>query len=52
MAEARSEGAVTHAPLPQPEIGASIRDRCYDCWYDPKKFKGRTQKAAEATEGE
>lgn len=51
VAEARSEGAVTHAPLPQPESGASIRDRCYDCWYDPKKFKGRTQKA-EATEGE
>ena len=54
VAEARSEGAVTHAPLPQPESGASIRDRCYDCWYDPKKFKGRTQdtRKAEATEGE
>jgi nitrite reductase/ring-hydroxylating ferredoxin subunit len=51
VAEARSDGAVTHAPLPQPESGASIRDRCYDCWYDPKKFKGRTGKA-EATEGE
>jgi UDP-MurNAc hydroxylase len=50
VAEARSDGAVTHAPLEQPTTGASIRDRCYDCWYDPKKFPASKRKKAAATE--
>ena len=44
VAESRSDGAVTHAPLEQPTGGASIRDRCYDCWYDPKKFPAAKKK--------
>ena len=50
VAEARSDGAVTHAPLEQSPTGASIRDRCYDCWYDPKKFPTSKRKKAGATE--
>ena len=45
MAAARSDGVAPTAPLEQPTTGAFNRDRCYDCWYDPKKFKGRAQKA-------
>jgi hypothetical protein len=50
VAEARSEGAVTHAPLEQPTTGASIRDRCYDCWYDPKRFPTSKRKKKPVTE--
>lgn len=34
------------APVVEPEGGASIRDRCYDCWYDPKKFPARKKATA------
>ena len=50
VAAARNDGAVLHAPLEQPATGASIRDRCYDCWYDPKKFPASKRKKAAATE--
>jgi UDP-MurNAc hydroxylase len=48
-AATRSDGVVLRAPLEQPATGASIRDRCYDCWYDPKKFPTAKKKRA-ATE--
>ncbi|HEX6543639.1 MAG TPA: Rieske 2Fe-2S domain-containing protein, partial [Ktedonobacterales bacterium] len=48
---ARSNGAVLRTPLEQPSGGASIRDRCYDCWYDPKKFPtAKKKKEQPATE--
>ena len=45
-AATRSDGAVLHTPLEQLTGGASIRDRCYDCWYDPKKFPTRKKQLA------
>jgi UDP-MurNAc hydroxylase len=41
---ATEPATIPTSELPVPQGGASIRDRCHDCWYDPKKFPEKTAK--------
>ncbi len=35
---------IATSELPVAQGGASISDRCHDCWYDPKKFPAKSAK--------